>query len=89
MGRERGEDGADGFGRERERKRPWRRRKKKSGVEAPGLEKPQVIRGLIDGEDGSVVVDMPNLGAQLVFTTTVLYKSYIGNGISSQQRNPN
>ena len=33
-----------------------------------GLEKPQVIRGLIDGEDGSVVVDLPNLGTQLLFT---------------------
>ena len=32
-----------------------------------GLEKPQVIRGLIDGEDGSVVVDLPNLGTQHVF----------------------
>ena len=44
-----------------------RRRKKKSRVEAHGLEKPQVLRGLIDGEDGSVVVDLPNLGTQHVF----------------------
>ena len=40
-----------------------RRRKKKSRAEAHGLEKPQVLRGLIDVEDGSVVVDLPNLGA--------------------------
>jgi hypothetical protein len=31
------------------------------------LEKPQVIRGFIDVEDGSVVVDVPNLGTQHVF----------------------
>ena len=40
---------------------------KESRAEAHGLEKPQVIRGLIDGEDGSVVADLPSLGAQLVF----------------------
>ena len=51
--------------REKELKR--RRRWKESRAEAHGLEKPQVIRGLIDGEDGSVVVDLPNLGTQLVF----------------------
>ena len=44
-----------------------RRRSKKSRAEAHGLEKPQVLRGLIDVEDGSVAVDLPNLGAQLVF----------------------
>ena len=44
-----------------------RRRKKKSRAEAHGLEKLQVLRGLIDVEDGSVVVDLPNLGAQHVF----------------------
>jgi hypothetical protein len=31
------------------------------------LEKLQVLRGLLHGEDGSVVVDLPNLGAQHVF----------------------
>jgi hypothetical protein len=36
-----------------------RRRKKKSRAEAQGLEKPQVLRGLIDVEDGSVAVDLP------------------------------
>jgi hypothetical protein len=39
---------------------------KKSRAEAHGLEKPQVLRGLIDVEDGSVVVDLPNLDAQHV-----------------------
>ena len=41
-----------------------RRRKKKSRAEAHGLVKRQVLRGLIDGEDGRVAVD---LGAQHVF----------------------
>jgi hypothetical protein len=63
-GREEGENG-------RERGR-WRRRKKKSRAEAQGLEKLQVLRGLIDVEDGSVVVDLPNLGAQRVFILTEL-----------------
>jgi hypothetical protein len=31
---------------------------------AHGLEKPQVLRGLIDVIDGNVVVDLPNLGTQ-------------------------
>ena len=43
---------------------------KKNG--AHGLEKLQVLRGLIDGEDGSIAVDLPNLGAQLVFILTEL-----------------
>ena len=38
-----------------------------SRAEAHGLEKLQVLRGLIDVEDGSVVVDLPNLGTQHVF----------------------
>jgi hypothetical protein len=38
-----------------------------SGAEAPGLEKLQVIRGLLYGKNGSVVVDLPNRGAQHVF----------------------
>ena len=49
------------------RERMQRRRRKKKGREAHGLEKLQVLRGLIDVEDGSVVVDLPNLGAQHVF----------------------
>jgi hypothetical protein len=56
-----------------ERRRTWkrkrmqrRRKKKKCRAEAHGLEKSQVLRGLIDVEDGSVAVDLPNLGAQHV-----------------------
>ena len=30
------------------------------------MEKLQILRGLMDGEDGSVAVDLPNLGAQRV-----------------------
>ena len=52
--------------------RTQRRRKKKSRAEAHGLEKLQVLRGLIDVEDGSVVVDLPNLGTQHVIILTVL-----------------
>jgi hypothetical protein len=44
-----------------------RRKKKKNTAESQGLEKPQVLRGLIDIADDSVVVDLPNLGAQHVF----------------------
>jgi hypothetical protein len=58
--------------RRRGKKRGQWRKKKKSGAEAGGLEKPQVLRGLIDGEDGSVAVDLPNLGVQLVFILTEL-----------------
>jgi hypothetical protein len=36
--------------------------RRKDEAEAHGLENPQVIKGLIDVEDGSVVVDLPNLG---------------------------
>jgi hypothetical protein len=60
-----------------ERRRKWkrertrrRRKKKKSRAEAHGLEKPQVLRGLIDVEDGSIVVDLPSLGAQHVIILT-------------------
>ena len=52
--------------------RDERRRKKKSRAEAHGLEKkPQVLRGLRDVEDGSIAVDLPNLGAQHVFILIV------------------
>ena len=61
------------------RRRKWkrertqrRRKKEKSGAEAHGLEKPQVLRGLIDVEDGRVAEDLPNLGAQHVFILTEL-----------------
>jgi hypothetical protein len=43
-----------------------RRKKKKSGTEAHGLEKPQDLRVFIDVKDGTIVVDLPNLGAQHV-----------------------
>jgi hypothetical protein len=43
-----------------------------SRTEAHGLKKLQVLRGLIDVEDGSVVVYLPNLGAQHVIILTVL-----------------
>jgi hypothetical protein len=55
--------------RERERKVEWkrermqrRRKKKKSRAEVHGLEKRQVLRGLIAVEDHSIVVALPNLG---------------------------
>jgi hypothetical protein len=49
-----------------------RRRKKNSRAKAHGLEKPQVLRGLIDVEDGSIVGDLPNLDAKHGFILTVL-----------------
>jgi hypothetical protein len=55
-----------------ERERIQRMWKKKSRAEAHSLEKPQVLRGLRNGEDGSVVVDLPILGAQHVFILTGL-----------------
>ena len=39
--------------------------------EAHGLEESQVLRGLIKWENGSVAVDLTNLGTQLVFILTV------------------
>jgi hypothetical protein len=60
------------------RRRKWKRERmqrrrnmKKIRAEAHGLEKPQVLRGLIDVDDGSVVVDLPNLGTQHVIILTV------------------
>jgi hypothetical protein len=54
------------------RRRKWnrertQRRKKKSGAEAHGLEKPQFLRGFIDVQDRGIEVDLPNLGIQHVF----------------------
>jgi hypothetical protein len=40
-------------GRRKWKRERMQRRKKKSGAEAHGLEKPQVLRGLIEVEDGS------------------------------------
>jgi hypothetical protein len=54
--RERGRRG--GGGRKAEKHMAWR--------------KLQVLRGLIDVEDGSVAVDLPNLGAQHVIILIVL-----------------
>ena len=42
------------------------RREERMEGEAQGLEKLQVITGLIEGEYSSVVVDLPNPGVQLV-----------------------
>ena len=55
------------------------RKRKKSRAEAHDLEKPQVLRGLLDGEDGSVAVDLPNLGAQHVIILTELCCHCRGN----------
>jgi hypothetical protein len=53
---------------EREKRRKWKRertqkKKKKKGAEAQGLEKPQVL----NVEDGSVVLDLPNVGTLHIF----------------------
>jgi hypothetical protein len=56
------------------RRRWW----KESRAESHGLEKPQVIRGLIDREDGSVVVDLQNLSAQLAFILVELCFQFRG-----------
>jgi hypothetical protein len=72
-------DKREGGAEDRERGRKWKRertqkqRKKKIGAEAHGLEKLQVLRGLTDVKDGSVSVDLPNLGAQRVFILTELW----------------
>ena len=67
-----------------EKERRQRRRKKKSGAEAHGLEKPQVLRGFIAVEDGSVAVDLPNLGTQHGFILTEL--CFHCQGISGLER---
>ena len=58
-----------------------RRRKKKSGAEARGLEKLQVLRALTVVDDGSVAVDLPILGTQHVFILIELCfiaRAYLG-----------
>jgi hypothetical protein len=71
-GREEGQNG----------KRRGCRREGRRKAETHGLEKPQVIRGLIDVKDGSVVVDLPNLGAKhvlsCVFIAGFILFSYLG-----------
>jgi hypothetical protein len=61
------EGGAEG---RREKEEKWKRmqRRKKRGAEAHCLEKLQVLRSPIDGEDGSIAVDLPNLGTQHILT---------------------
>ena len=61
------------FGRERTQKR-----RKESGTEAHGLEKRQLLRDLIDVEDRSVAIDLPNPGTQLVFTLIDMWFSFTG-----------
>ena len=65
------------------RERTQRRRKKKSRAEAHGLEKLQVLRGLIDVEDGSVAVGLPNLGTQHVFILSSVFiaGAYLGGDL--------
>lgn len=66
----------------RVRERPQKRRCKErgAGAEARGLDKQKVIRGFIDVENGNVVVDLPNLGAQLVFILSCVFiaRAYLG-----------
>jgi hypothetical protein len=55
-----------GKSRELRRRRRWRKRRwKEDGTEPHGLEKPQVARDLIAGEQRSIVVNLPKLGVQL------------------------
>ena len=61
---------------EKGRKRTMGEGEKERGAEARGLEKTQVISSLIDGEDGSIVVDLPNLGTQPVFILIELWVFY-------------
>ena len=71
------------------RRRKWkrermqrRRKKKKSRAEAHGLEKLQVLRYLIDVEDGNVAVDLPN--HQLSFILQIQVGSrFTGNHLST------
>jgi hypothetical protein len=71
------EGGAEGFWRigererekerERQRQRQRQRHREREKTTEEGrrkVEKPKVLRGLLYGEDGSVVVDLPNLVAQ-------------------------
>ena len=64
--REGGEEGGKREEGENERGRGHRGgERKRKAEEKHSLEKLQVLRGLIDGEDGRVVVDLPNLDTQL------------------------
>jgi hypothetical protein len=68
LGRERGEGGAECSGRERERERMMEEEEeegKRSRSTWPG--ETASYKGFLYGEDGSAVVDLPNLGAQHAF----------------------
>ena len=68
------------------------RRRNKSGAEAHGMQKPQVLRGLIGREDGNIAVDLPNLGTQHVFILLVLCfhcQSIVGLEIYHKKMVPN
>jgi hypothetical protein len=52
---------------------------KEDGAEPHGLEKPQVARDRIAGEEISVVVDLPNLGIQLINIITEMCVFYLGS----------
>ena len=58
---------AESLGEKEEVEKRGQRRGRWRGTGVEALEKPQVIRGLTDGEDGNAVLDLPNLGVQLVF----------------------
>ena len=66
-GRKRGRQG-DGGDRGIQRKRKW----KEDETEPHGLEKLQVARDLIAGEENCVVVNVPNLGVQRINIITEL-----------------
>ena len=71
-----GEEREGGMGRGRGQMQ--RRKKRKSRAKVHGLEKQQVLRSLIDVEDGRIAVDMPNLGTQHGFLLTELYFHCLG-----------
>jgi hypothetical protein len=58
---------AESLGEKEEVEKRGQRRGRWRGTGVEALEKPQVIRGLTDGEDGNAVLDLPKLGVQLVF----------------------
>ena len=63
------------------------RRRKKNRAEAHGLEKLQVLSGLKDGEDGSVSVYLPNIGAQHVLI--LIARAYLGWRLTTTPHHPN
>jgi hypothetical protein len=74
-------EGKGGAGSSREeRKGRWKMEEEgeEDGAEVHGLEKSQVAKDLIAGEESSVVVDLPHLGIQLINTVTGLWVFYMG-----------